>query len=62
MTTFQRRKNPTQTRIVRRPEPRVEQAPDTAGLQAVVTRVLDTRRWEPTKQEFKGFGSPPGKF
>ncbi len=60
MTILKRRKNRTQTRIVRRTE---ETMPSQfAPVRTAVTQVLDNQRWEPNQGEFKGFGSPPGKF
>lgn len=59
MTIFKRRKNPTQTRIVRRSEPSVDASPVRV---AAVSTVLSNQRWEVNRGEFRGFDSPPGRF
>ena len=60
MTFLKRRKNKTQTRIVRRTEETVPS--QFAPVRTAVTSVLETQRWDPNQGEFRGFGSPPGKF
>lgn len=55
---FKRRKMKSQTRIVRRSEPVVDVSPIRATLMAT----LATQRFEVNQGEFRGFGSPPGKF
>ena len=60
MTFLKRRKNKTQTRIVRRTEETVPS--QLAPVRIAVTSVLETQRWDPNQGEFRGFGSPPGKF
>ena len=57
MTIFKKNKARPRTRIVH-----LEKMPDTTPASAIVRSVVQTPRWDIRRGEFRGFGSPPGRF
>ena len=55
---FRKRQMKSQTKIIRRSETVVDVSP----LRMKVAETLATQRFEVNHGEFRGFGSPPGKF
>ena len=55
---FRRRKTRSQTKIIRRSETVVDVSP----LRPMIAATLATQRFEVNNGDFRGFGSPPGKF